>query len=296
MRGMLIICALLLGLSSQAQQEWVYSMQALNLYDGNAAAAGMYEHASINLRYRQQFSGFSGSPTTAFLSANTSFGSLNGGLRLKRESIGAFDRTMVALHLAYRLDVGPGQLSFALGGGIRNEQLDVSEITVSTTDVDVLINSEAITKPLLEGAMLYRSKRFFAGIEVGHLLTQERRASGSDTRMESLAMIGTQHRLNSMLSLRPMIAARYDVDGALLPEAQVGLWWKQTLWIGAGYRLSSEAYGFVEYRIKRKLRLAYGFGVPTEGVGSVSNGHHEVMLGFLFGKKQRSVQSIRYFQ
>lgn len=296
MRRLLIISLVFLGVQASAQVEWVYSMQALNLYDGNAAAAGMYDRTSVNVRYRQQWAGVEGAPETFLLTANTSFGALGGGLRLRREQLGSFERTLATMDVSYKLDMRQGELRFALGGGMRHERLDVGSMLLSDGIDDPVINAEAQLAPLVNAALMYRNDRFFLGVEANHLMAQSRRIRSDVTiPVEAMLILGSQHQLNEMLSIRPMAALRYADNGALLPELQLGAWWKKTIWFGTGYRWDTEAYAFMEYRLRRKVRFAYGVGLPAVAwaPGALN---HEVMVGWIVGRKERSVESIRNFQ
>ncbi len=300
MRLLILLYAIIVGFESFAQQDWMYSMQTLNMYDGNAAAAGMYDRASLNLRTRNQWIGIDGAPNTQLLSFHTPIKDkpLAFGVRVMHEGIGVVDRSMAAVHLAYKLKLGEGELSFALGGGAAIDRLDLTEL--NALDDETLLSSNVQQSSVLtEAAALYRNKRFFLGVEGRHLLKNQVDWNGFTTdgrTTELLAMAGANMDLNAQWSLRPLLAARYAANGRLLPEAQLGAWYSQTFWVGAGYRLESSAYAFAEFRIKRKYRIGYAFGMPTQAwsVGQAST--HEVMLGILFGKPTTNLSSLRFFQ
>ena len=296
MRLSLLIIALIGTVELFAQQEWVYSMQALNLYDGNAAAAGMYERTSINLRYRSQFTSWEGAPQSMMLSVNGGGQRLGLGLRVMNEEIGVFRRTAAVGHASYKLPTSKGELRFGLGGGVLIQA--TNDITLGSADVaedPSIAGLGNTTSPIIQAAIMFRNRRFFVGVEGNHLLPDDE-LNAPGTAREILAMAGSQHKLNQHWSLRPMLAARWSEPEALLPEAQLGVWYDQTLWLGAGHRLGADTYGFVEYRFRGKVRFGYSFGVSTAG-GAGLGPNHELMIGYLTGgKRTRSMQSIRYFQ
>lgn len=300
MRRLTLIALLLLGaMTAGAQQDWLYTMQALNLYDGNAAAAGMYERNALHLRYRHQWLGTEGAPQTLQATWHTALGAkLGWGVRMNAERIGAFDRSQAVTHLAYRLQLRKSELRFALGGGVGYERLATDRMNILDADDAVLSGDLDQLDPLAQFAFMWRSKRLFIGAEVNQWFSSERswgtvRTSGR-TR-EALVMAGSMHALNNDWSLRPMLAARWSDAGAFLPEAQLGAWWRETFWFGAGYRWDAAAYGFAEYRYRGKIRLAYSFGVPVNTIANPSQ--HELMIGLLWGgNRRRTVASSTYFQ
>ncbi|MFT4683026.1 MAG: type IX secretion system PorP/SprF family membrane protein [Flavobacteriales bacterium] len=300
MRKLLFFISMVLGVESDAQQDWMYSMQTLNLYDGNAAAAGMYDRAAVNLRTRNQWVGIEGAPNTQLLSFHAPIKDkpLAFGLRIMHEGIGILDRSMGVVHLAYKLKLGAGELSFALGGGIAIDLMDLEALN-ALDDETILTSNVQQSTILTEGAALYRTKCFFLGVEGRHLLRNqvewmELTTDGRAT--EVLAMAGATLGVRENWSLRPLVALRFSTTGQVLPEAQLGAWFKKTFWMGAGYRLESSAYAFAEYRIKRKYRIGYSFGMATQAwsVGQAST--HEIMLGILFGKPTTNLSSLRLFQ
>ncbi|MDG1779552.1 MAG: PorP/SprF family type IX secretion system membrane protein [Flavobacteriales bacterium] len=300
MRGVLVLFFLGFSLASFGQQDWVYSMQSLNLYDGNAAAAGMYDKSSLNIRARNQWVGVDGAPNTQMISFHAPLKNekLALGVRFMHDGIGAFNRTMGAVHLAYKLQTSAGQLSFALGGGAAMEQLDVNKLKAEDEEEFLMGNINQWT-PLLEAAVLYRTKKSFVGGEVRHLLPNESTygsIQSAGSKMEALAMAGTTVDIHSSWALRPVAGLRWNQQGQLLPEVQLGAWYVKTLWVGAGYRFNSSAYAFAECRLKRKFRLGYSFGVPVQTVFAGQASTHEVMVGMLFGKGTPDLNSLRLFQ
>lgn len=287
------------ALAAQAQQDWLYSMQALNLYDGNGAAAGMYERNAVHLRYRHMWMGVEGAPQTLQATWHNAIGSnLGVGARVQTERAGAFDRGTALAHLAYRLRLPKSELSFALGGGVRYEQLVSSRLDARDRDDPLFIGDLTQNAPLAQAALMWRGKRFFAGAEFSRGLTQADswgQLSTDGRFSEALFMAGSKHQLNSDIALRPMLAVRWSEAGALLPEAQLGAWWRQTLWLGAGHRFEAATYAFAEYRYRGKFRLAYSVGLAAEHIAH--RAHHEIMIGVLWGgRNKRSVSSSTYFQ
>lgn len=68
------------------------------------------------------------------------------------------------------------------------------------------------------------------------------------------------------------------------------------MWIGVGYRTGDAIIGMLEYNITPQLRAGYAYDFTTTDIGTYSNGSHEIMLGFDFGKDlEIKKRSPRYF-
>lgn len=299
MKRSVLALLLLLPCALHAQHEWVYSMQALNLYDGIGAAAGMYDRSAINLRARTQWLGVDGAPETAQLSYQTRLNQRLGfGIRINGESIGAFDRSAAVAHLTWRTALGKGELAFGLGGGLGYEMLRPERLTARDAGDPLFIGLENQMSPLVNASAMFRNERVLIGLETQHLLRNATPWGEITTtrQPEALLIAGSSHALNAKWDLRPLAAVRYSAQGIVLPELQLGLWYSKQLWFGAGYRHQTAAYGFCEYRLRNKYRIAYSYGAPI-GLTPPRAAHHEVMLGLFWGKNDaRRIESIRYFQ
>lgn len=294
-----VVLALLAPLALRAQHEWVYTMQAFNLYDGIGAAAGMYDRSAVNLRGRAQWLGVTGAPETAQLSFQTRLNQRLGfGVRVNGETIGAFDRTAAVAHLTWRTELGKGELAFGLGGGVGYEMLQPERLTSRDANDPLFIGLTSQISPLVNASVMFRNERIFVGLETQHLLRNETTWGEITTsrQVEALLIAGSSHVLSPKWDFRPLAAVRYSAHGIVLPELQLGLWYSKQLWLGAGYRHNTSAYGFCEYRLRNKYRIAYSYGAPI-GLTPPRAAHHEVMLGLFWGKNDtRRIESIRYFQ
>ncbi len=301
MKRMLALMAFFSPLALFGQHEWVYTMQSFNVYDGVGAAAGMYDQSALNVRMRSQWLGVEGAPQTALASYQTRLNQRLGlGVRVMAEEIGAFNRNALVSHLSWRTRLAKGELAFALGGGVVYEKIARERINALHADDPVFTGANDQWAPLVNASVMYRNERFFIGVEAQHLLPRESTWGALTTAgkvTEVVALLGASVSLSEDWSLRPLAALRYNAAGALLPEVQAGMWYRQNFWFGGGYRYESAAYAFAEYRIRSRYRLAYSFGWPLMQWSPSMAGNHELMLGVFWGKtKLRTLESVRYFQ
>lgn len=302
MKHLIVAISLLFSFCAAGQQEWVYNLSSLNFYEGISAAAGMYGRPTAALRHRQQWLGIEGAPQTQLLSFHMPLkNTLSFGTRIKHDRAGAFTQTSALAHLVYTLALSKSKLSFALGGGVSYDQLNVDNLNPLDADDPALLGGNTNQmRPLLTASLMYRSQKWFVGVEAQRLLAQKSNWNGLQTAgevPEALVLGGVDVKMSEKWALRPMAAARISASNQLSPEAQLGAWYNKTFWFGAGYRWQSAAYAFVEYRFLNKYRVAYSFGVPVQAWQPAQSGSHEIMLSMSWGGSSSTrTQSLRYFQ
>lgn len=300
-KGLLII-TLFTSICAGAQQEWVYNLSSLNFYEGVSAAAGMYGRPTLSLRHRQQWMGIEGAPQTQLIAFHMPLkNNLSFGTRLRHDRAGAFDQLSAVAHLGYTLHLEQSKLTFALGGGLSYDQFLADQLNALHSDDPALVGGNAIQyRPLVNASMMYRTQKWFVGIEAQRILSQKSNWNGLQTAgevPEAFLLGGVDIAIADKWALRPMAAVRASASQQLLPELQLGAWYNKVLWVGAGYRWNAAAYGFIEYRFLKKYRVAYSFGVPVQAWQPAQSGSHEIMLSMSWGGSPTTrTQSLRYFQ
>ncbi|MFM1931377.1 MAG: hypothetical protein RL226_680 [Bacteroidota bacterium] len=301
MKRLLTLFLTLASLVLNAQQEWVYNLSGLNFYEGISAAAGMYGKPSVSMRYRTQWLGVEGAPQTAMLAFHSPLHKNIGfGLRVKQDRAGAFNQLGALAHVSYTLKMRSSELRFALGGGMSNDRLLVDQMNPQHAEDPVVVAGNLQQwRPLLSASAMYRTNTWFLGAEAQRVLSQKSTWNGIQTNgevPELLALGGFQLALSDDWSLRPLAAIRASLGGWWVPEVQLGAWYKNVLWFGSGLRYQASAYAFVEYRVMRKVRIAYSFGWPVMSWSPAQSGTHEIMLSYAWGGKSvNQTRSTRFF-
>lgn len=294
---LLVLC--LFSNSLSAQQEWGYTQYLFNLYDINSAYAGSHGAGSFGVRYRSQWIGMAGAPETQYLSFHTPLfrQKMGGGFKVMSENIGARNLMTAKASAAYRIRFESGVLSLGIGGGVVRQSLDISAIKAhDQQDVQLQSYFEPSLTPVIDAAIFFNSKRFYAGVESGRV-----NRSSVNHHENSLARLYYNLNVvggymlpignNNILQLSGLM--RYS-EGELW-RAEVNLLYlvKNRLWFGGGYRLGSNAHVMACFNFSERLRIGVSYDISATELRQFNDGSAEVFLGFNF--KSKSGNSIRYF-
>ena len=90
---------------THAQQDPQYTQYMYNMIVVNPAYAGLKDGLSLNLLYRDQWSGLDGAPTTFTFSGHTPVGEKTAlGLSVIKDELGPVNETNAYADFSYRLD------------------------------------------------------------------------------------------------------------------------------------------------------------------------------------------------
>lgn len=292
---------LLLSVGGLAQQEWQYSQYMFNLFDANAAFAGSYQELSLAARYRAQWVGMDGAPTSQGISGHFPIaGQWAAGLRILNEGIGLRSRFIIKGSGAYHIKTKGGQFSAALSAGWIRDQFDANRVELASGTDNALQQQALVANlPSLDIAVFYRTNRSFAGIQAENLLgnsTEIYPGSQFGLSRHAHVVLGTALPLGRKTALRPSMLVRWSEPKQFSGELDVALLWDKRFWVGFGYRLDFGALAFFEWNITERLRVGYAYDYTTGPLETWQNGSHEVFLGVNIGAINGSGASIRYFK
>ena len=288
MRAALIVFLCGFTFAMNGQQITEPSLVGFNLFDTNVAFAGQYGRSNLTLRHRAQWQGFDGAPSWNYLSFHKPISSNLGiGAKLLQESVGAFNTFQLSATVAWKTKLNNGFLAFGIEGGWSRSQLDVEMLQGSDGAFVSAGESDLFSQPLFNAGVIYRTKRFFVGAMAKNLV-QSTWSLNDQTigknELHGTVHLGTHLSVSDGFMLRPLVNVRYADQEQLSAEAQLGLWFRRKLLLGAGYRTSEDLTALVEVQVKTKFRIGYAFEYSTGPLNEIQNGSHELFLSFLFGQ------------
>ena len=298
-RRLVISSILFLSLAGgvQAQQMWMYNAHQFNIFDVNHAFAGQYDDASFALRYRNQWLNIKGAPRTAMLSMHAPLGeSIGGGMQVRQESIGLHNWTFIKLVIAYHVEINKSRLAFALVPGFAGAKFD-SGGAYTVTAEQTNFAPQGSWALNADFSVLYWSERILAGIQVSNLNTP-------DLSYISVAGVLSRH-VDAFVAytypidrhaIKPVLSTRFIPGGKLSFDASAQFFWREQIWVGAGWRSGNSIFGLMELELGKGLRAGYTFDFFSDQRLPSSRGSHEIFLAINFALSKSSTQSIRYFK
>lgn len=323
---------ILVGLScfdAQAQQDPQYSQFMYNKLPINAAYTGGRDMLSIRALYRNQWVGLDGSPQTATFSIHSPLKNedLAIGFNLINDRLGTINQTIVNMTYAYRIPIKSGiKFSFGVNAGFMYHINKVSEADVNDiNDPNLQANVSKIVPDIGAGIYIYHPDHFYIGVSVPNFINNdiiskqragESIATGGHVAQRTqhiLAMAGGVIPLGTQnLKLRPqaifkhVINAEYDSPFSL--DLNLSFMLYDRVNVGATYRTTfgktdwpdrlENPYGIsgmIEFWATKQLMIGYAYDYPLNKLSDVTNGSHEIVIGFDFNFDKSKIITPRYF-
>ncbi len=301
MKKIIILALMLSALIAEAQQEPQYTQNQFNSQlEINPAYAGANDQASTSLRYRKQWVGFDGSPSTLSFNGEGKLlkKTLAAGLSIIRDEIGITQSTSADLSLASHIRVNEkGYISVGLKAGVNFLNSDFSKLT-DVDPTDPLYVTEKATLPYLGLGALYYAERIYIGFSIPRLVSFENVSPQSDIGSPHYYLYGGYRvTINDDIDLRPALLGKYVASAPFEADISLDAWYNNVFGVGVSYRTSDAVNVMVKTKINQ-LYIGYSYDMTVTRLRNYNTGSHEVYVGYMFGKKNTTPdrnQNNRYF-
>jgi type IX secretion system PorP/SprF family membrane protein len=305
MRVFVIVIALFITAVGNAQHFPVYSQYLMNGLAINPAYAGSRDVLCLSAMYRNQWVGFPGAPVLGTLSAHMPLRnkSINVGLQLINETVGAENNYSLYGNYAYRFQVANGHLSFGLNVGFDYLNEDPSKLTA--IDEDDLLAINTTQKHLMPnagfGAFFYNTA-FSLGLAIPRMLSYKSKTDGKMSAYNSSAhynyLLSGAYliKMTDVFKLKPSTLIRYTANTPAEFDLNLNaiLLKDNALWIGGAYRSTGAIVGSFEYQINTQIRMGYSYDYTMGKLSNNTGGSHEILLRYEFRYKVDAINP-KYF-
>jgi type IX secretion system PorP/SprF family membrane protein len=300
MKKFIILAIMWSAIIAKAQQEPQYSQNQFNSnLEINPAYAGANDNASLSLRYRKQWSGFDGSPSTLSFNGESKIlkNRFAAGLTIIHDEIGILKSTSADLSLACHVQLTKkSTLSIGIKAGMNSLLSDFSKLTnVDLSDPLYVTRNQTI--PYLGFGALFYNKKLYVGFSVPRFVSFENASPLSKiTKPHYYLYGGYRIKLNEDIELRPALLGKYEAAAPFEADIAVDAWYKNTVGVGVSYR-TSDAVSFTIKEKSKNFYIGYSFDMTVSGLRTFNSGTHEIYLGYEFGNKNKPDrnQNNRYF-
>ncbi len=285
---------------SEAQQYPFMTQYRGNLYIFNPAFSGTKRWLDIRAMYRQQWTGFSGSPTTAALSCNIRYfkGKLGSGVMIFNDKIGPFVYNYFSGNSAYHIKMSDTELSFGFALAYTMFTINPSLITLRhPIDASVDLSSSSLTQKKLEGTfgVLYYNDRFFLSLSMLQLFGADYKFKFSNPNFykgnyfnENQIIFGAGYNFGE----NPDYVWEntfWGMSGKAMPlflDYSLRLHIRKTLLVGFSIRPRNALAGHVGLNILDKFQISYSYDLLVSKLKTAQKGTHEVNLVFSIEKQK----------
>lgn len=276
----------LLSLSSQAQQDPLYSQYLNNPFILNPAYAGLTNNLNFSASYRSQWTGLEGSPQTINANGHISLhnNKMGAGLMVLSDQIGNSTINEVFGSYSYRISItNDNILSFGLQAGFANYQLNNSKVNAFDKTDPLFMGNTSETKPSFGFGAILKSSNYFVSLSVPRMLrtTFETQGLQSSLYIQHYYLMGSYlFFISERIRFKPSALVKLVSGAPASMDLNASLIIHENYQAGVLTR-NFNTYGlFLQALIKDSFRLGYTFEVPTgSSVGTIFTSH-EITLGF----------------
>jgi type IX secretion system PorP/SprF family membrane protein len=284
----MVLCFLIVGTVSYAQQESMYSQYMFNMLHVNPAYAGSRASDNISMIYRNQWVGVAGAPKTASISWDRRVPDHNMGygIEIYNDRLGVEKTTGVQGFYSYHIPFVASYLVLGVSGGVLNYRAALPE-SVIVTGGDPVFQKEANGwLPTAGFGIAYATPLWYMAFSIPALLhtkievqnSLDQKSFGASNHYFFTG--GYQFELSETMKLKPSVMVKAVKGSPIQCDLNTNLWFNDVLGFGLSYRIQDSFVGLFELQITPQLRLGYAYDYTFSDFGVYNKGTHEVMLRF----------------
>jgi len=301
----LAIAALIQSLPANAQQDAMVSQYMFNGLFLNPAYGGTHPYYTATLLYRTQWTGLTGAPKTGLFEVDGPLAKdkMGIGCIIASDKIGVTDQTDYYATYSYKIKIGSNKLSFGVRGGVSEYRAKLTSLVYWDESDEVFAhNISSALIPKFGFGMYYYSDKYYAGISIPTLLAYDKDYSFS-MDIEKASYMRRHYYLNGgyvfsiseLFKLKPCALVKYVPNAPLQGDISASLMYKDIAWLGITYRSKNTFIAMIEYQTPNRIRVGYSFDYTTSMLQDHSNGTHEIMIAYDFGKEIVKTKTPRFF-
>ncbi len=284
MRGILLLCLVILGHISWAQQDPLYAQYLTNPMLFNPAYAGLNNSLNASLSFRNQWAGYSGSPSTVNFTSHIALVDNKVGIggMVIRDVVGPTKNNEAQLLASYKIGLDKGNkylLSFGMQAGVVSSVNNYSKLNLDDPNDPMFGQNTKFTWPNIGFGAIIQGEKFIAGVSVPRMLKSKSDDGGFLYNQHLYFFTSYVHYLGTRLRLKPSLLLR-GVKGAPMSadvNFNINIDTKYTAGI---FVRNFNSYGvLVQAWVREKFRLGYAFELPAGDTPGAQFTTHEITLG-----------------
>jgi type IX secretion system PorP/SprF family membrane protein len=228
------------------------------------------------------------------------------GFSILNDKTGPLSRIAAYGSYAYHVPVGlKTSLSFGVSLGVQEVNVDVSAVDFGQANpVDpAVLGSGYLNKlePDVNAGLWLSNKRFFVGLSAQQIVPVPINNNGTTTSNgvvlltgklipHSFLTAGYKILVTEDINILPSVMISYVQPLPMGLDLNAKIQYQDLLWLGFSYRYQRGFAAMLGVNISSSINLGYSYDYTTTQLNTVSNGTHEIVLGFLWRKNKNSSQ------
>lgn len=282
---LLYITLSLVVLYAKAQQDPMFTQYMFDKMLINPAYVGSSNWIVATAKYRNQFVGVPGGPSTTTFTFHAPIEKKNVGLGLKfiSDKTGVATNNWFTLNGAYHVKLKEAKLSFGLEAGFINRNIDYSKLAKYDLDDNNIPLSENVILPDVSFGTYFQTNKFYSGISLYHLIANTSKTSFVDVRLNKhyFAIVGNVFDIvEKKFAIDPSLLVKYVAAAPLSLDVNMNFVFNNRFTFGTTWRQGDAMAFIIKADITEQIRFAYSYDLNTSGLSTFSNGGHELLLSY----------------
>jgi len=299
----IIIALFFLGfvfqVNAQHNPQFTHFMFNKLLY--NPAYAGNRDALAASAVYRNQWLGIDGAPVTLNFNVHTPFAGDRAGVGLSvvSDKIGVVNTTFATLSYNYRVPVGEtAKLSLGISGRLEHGRMDFTQLDGYDQGDDFIMSDITnVVKPNFGFGLFLSNNNYYVGVSMPTVLENTLYTdSGFESVYRTFYLMGAViFDISEHVKLKPSALVSVNKNAPLDLDLNASFLFMDALWVGATYRMGDSVDALIQYQFTPNLRAGMAFDFTTSELNANTAGGYELMLEYIFDRKDRQLTNIRYF-
>ncbi|MGC8824117.1 MAG: PorP/SprF family type IX secretion system membrane protein [Bacteroidales bacterium] len=292
-------------LTAPAQYYPVFSQYISNGLIINPGFTGSREVLSLNLLYRKQMLGFTGSPNYLVFSAHSPLKNpnLGVGMLLFEEKTGPIHNSHLYLHYAFRIPTQHGRLSLGLKAGVVYTQYNWRQIYLNDApDPAFSGDVQTFLMPNFGAGIYYYSSKMFGGFSIPYFLSYTEKNNYQSISFQNdfknynfLLSGGYVFAISGNLQYKPSFLYKIHTKAqSQLDINSTFILFDDKFNFSIAYRVNEAWVGSLDIRLNPQFRLGYTYEYAGRVAKFFNYTSHEIGLRYELMYKIKA-SNPRYF-
>jgi type IX secretion system PorP/SprF family membrane protein len=230
------------------------------------------------------------------------------GFTILNDKTGPLSRIAAYASYAYHLPVGlKTTLSFGMSLGVQEVNVDVNAVDFGQANpIDpAALGSGYLNKlePDVNAGLWLSNKSFFVGLSALQIVPVPINSGNGTTTSNGVTLINGKLIPHTFLTggykiiasdniiILPSVMINYVQPLPIGVDVNAKIQYEDLLWLGFSYRYNRGFAAMMGVNISSTFNLGYSYDYTTTQLNTVSSGTHEIVLGFLWRKKNNNSYS-----
>jgi type IX secretion system PorP/SprF family membrane protein len=217
------------------------------------------------------------------------------GLQVINDRTGPLNQLSAYATYAYHIGISARtSIAVGFGAGVKQLSLHADKLQFNTP-VDPAVYGTGVLNTLrpdfMAGIYVY-SADYFMGVSAQQIIPQKVSYSNNAVTTDEgklvphlFATAGYRFLAGEDFNVIPSVMVKYLQPLPLQVDLNVKLQYLDLAWVGGSYRTGDGFAAMLGLNVSNNINIGYSYDYTTTRLNTVSNGTHEILIGYIIGNK-----------